>query len=410
MSEKLHSLHPVEAFVRAQFNKAEQFRIQKMQSYLIGRSGMDPQTRCAIMIPAYHNEPGLYHTLMQYNNQTTPEYEIIILVNGHHGTKIDESPAYQDSLRFIADNPKSQAVMTHMLHQQGTLKIGILRRELAALALLRAKQSNINLESFILITHDADLERLQPKYLKQLLNRFDSNPQLAALTGFCDYPQDFFERSPYLFLMQRFSDVLEIIHRMKDNHLVFHSANSAYRATEYMNAGGHRRTRIAEGQAVYKELIRNNKVVSYHRKQSIVTNPRRQIAAFLDDTRQAARYEHFGTEHEFKELYNPNLSWYDLLHNTKDCTETMRLMLASEIDAVWCQKIIALYRMHDRNSQDISVQNMIDKVKELYPERTQTLSHYIFRAAKIVGIDIEFSKSSRVIVTSINRAISQIIK
>ncbi|MEK7146134.1 MAG: hypothetical protein AAB802_03025, partial [Patescibacteria group bacterium] len=185
--------------------------------------------------------------------------------------------------------------------------IGLLRKQLAAYTLDRAASvEGMDVENLVLVTQDADLQDINEDYVKGVDETFQNNPELGALTGFVDYPQEDFHQDHLFLAVQRFNDILEMIRRFKVDNTIFRAGNSCFRGRDYMAVGGHPRSRKrAENTPIYRAIKKKgpNSTAFDRNVVTLVTSARRQMIALGEGLPLAERYETFGEEGDLAEKY-----------------------------------------------------------------------------------------------------------
>lgn len=380
----------VEGFIQSHFRVSEMLRMTSLMDSK-GRPEMNPACRIVVTIPVHYRENNILQALSQYGTQSlAPDnFEVIALVNGDI-RELEASKPYRD-MTSNQDNFNFTLIPITSRYQSGELKIGTIRRDLATIALARSQRAGVDHRNLIIVTNDADTTRLDPSYLERVLIRFDQNPELGGLTGFCDYNREVFEKNPFLYCIQRYSDVLEIVYRYKFGHTVFHSANASFRASAYLESGGHKRARLSEGQGLKKAVLGAGHQIAYSRRITVETSARRQIAAINSNTPQANRYQNFGKPSDFNCLYSiHDLDWQDLRFDNGDAREKFKLHLLMELKAIWAQKIVSTHRMVDRKR----IENLEDMYRFIdhsaYAEQLVRIKSYMIRAGSMMGLKIRF--------------------
>jgi hypothetical protein len=321
-----------------------------------GNEHMDPGCRIVINIAALHTEKHLQCTLERYLAQQVSSkhgneavFEVFILVNGpqsFNGERLDltKTKAHEDVLDFMSKHPQLKISLAHANYPEGSLKIGLIRKDLAALTMKRALSSEgVDLDKLILVTSDADLAELAPQYIETIDEVFDKRADVAAMVGFVDYPhEDFY--SDHLFLtVQRFVDVLETMRRFKMEKLTLRGGNSMIRLPDYVRAGGHLRSRKSENLPIYRHIIREkgpSAVVFDRHRTKITTSARRQIAAINQGTPLVDRYQSFGKPGDLAEKYqvpSDELELSEVVH--KVTSSNFSNLLAHELQSIYDRAI-----------------------------------------------------------------------
>ncbi len=284
-------------------------RIEATESTLVAPEVLDSGIGLSVNIPAHFTEMNLGRTLGQYLKQepysldpkVKPPFELFVLVNGAPGEDLESSRAYSDAEAFKAKHPDFPLVLGTAHYSPNEARIGTIRRDMAAITLRRALASeHPDIANMILVTNDADLQELPKDYIRSIIDRFKYNPTLAALTGYIDYPEKDLDSEHVFLTVQRFSDVMEVIKRRRDNVFTMRAGNSAFRMIEYVDAGGFKRSMVSETRPLYKKFKQEG-TVGYDRRESgmnIVTSARRQLMALDIGMPQADKYVGFGGEND----------------------------------------------------------------------------------------------------------------
>lgn len=358
-----------------------------------GNEKMSPQCRVVITIPALHTERNLSRTLSQYLTQLSTEpaqsgFEIIILVNGPQkldGGKFDltDSVAYKEVLAFMNKFPKLRITLAVANYPEGSQRIGLIRKDLGALTIQRALDSDgVDLSNLVMVTNDADLHGLSDGYVDSIADAFGADAKLAAMTGFVDYPyEDFY--SDHLFLtVQRFVDMLEIMRRHKLDKMTLRGGNTMIRLSDYIAAGGHNRSRKSENLPIYKHILRNKgpEAVAFDRHRTrITTSSRRQIAAINQGTPLVDRYQTFGKEGDLAEKYQvprDQLRLSEVVH--KVTAPNFKELLRQEIQSVYDRSL-----SHSEDIADVDDGGAVLGAKKRSQE-------FMRRAAFYLGFELTF--------------------
>ncbi|MDE2026310.1 MAG: hypothetical protein KGJ07_07485, partial [Patescibacteria group bacterium] len=266
---------PLGEFLETKVPSADKTRIDHLFSSLETFGPMSPTCKAVVTIPAKYSEQGVGRTLEQYAQQQTAgtNFEVIILVNGPESVDLLSSQAYIDAKRVQERHPEFRLSIGRYNYEsfERQVKIGMIRRDLAAIALKRADQVKVDLANLIILTRDADPEYISPVSVAAVIKEFERNDeheQLAALGSFVDYTDASFARNHFLFAYKRFLDLLEIVDRHSDDTTYFQTLNdqnAAFRASDYIATGGHPPARVAESNRIVQRLVEAGKTVGYRR-------------------------------------------------------------------------------------------------------------------------------------------------
>ncbi len=390
----------IEQFIEMRFRPAEKRALGRIEkSARKPNEPMSPNCRVVINIPVHFGEKNLEKTLLQYLNQTALEggkeevgFEIVVLVNGPDGTDLKSTTAYKHAIAIQEKFPELKISVLKSTFQKSELKIGLIRKMLAGYTLKRASEApEVDLKSLILVTNDADLQKISEEYVTGLTHAFDRNPKLGAVAGFIDYPYEDFYQDQLFLTVQRFNDILETIVRYKDGNIILRGGNSAFRVQDYMEAGGHPRSRIrSENRPLYREIekARGKEGIQFERHVAkITTSARRQIVAVAENVPIAERYENFGKPGDLAELYQAPVETLVIPESTHKITSPeFTGKLEAELQAVY--------------------KKFLNLSPSMNSEQVQKLFH---RAAFFAGFKLSF-EGETLHVTDISTLRSQVIK
>ena len=268
------------------FSRIDRLRIQETEGLFVSNRPICKDVEEIVTIPAFYLEKNLFKTISLYLNQNdyeTEKFALIILVNGPSEIDISSSKAYKDVLNAQNEFPELTIGFSRVVYEldkNGKIIFGRIRKDLSALALLEAANAGIDIRKLILVTNDADVLYIPPKYLLRIDEIFNSDKEgvskPVALTMDYDHPMEDYKRNHYLFATRRFLDFLEIIERHSDN-IFMRRGNSAYRAIDYIEAGGFTDVRVFETVPLTKNLLKLGKKIVYNRDKNlrILTSSRR---------------------------------------------------------------------------------------------------------------------------------------
>ncbi|MBI2019412.1 hypothetical protein HYS95_01945 [Candidatus Daviesbacteria bacterium] len=388
---------PVEQFREQYARKSDRSRQDIAMQNLISYGPIESSVRVICTIPVHYEERYLLRTLGEYSKQDDlSSFELFLLVNGKRGADITTSPAYNSILEGRQKYPKLNVAVTGTVYPDKGLRIGLVRKDAAMLALTRAAQSGVDVENLILVTNDADSINIPEDYFTQIIKRFDDNPKLGGLAGFVDYPREDFYGSHLFLSVQRFVDIVEVIQRYKNNHLVMRAGNAAFRVRDYMSAGGHTRSRISETRPLYRWIRSAGGEVQFDPQVRIVTSARRQITAIANDIPQSQRYQSFGMEGDLANHYQIAESRLEIPEVCQKVTSSQfPALLEREIQSVYNRYITALYRQVSRSSD--RERNLSKSIEDAYaravmfrPQAVANIQNLMRRAGFFTGIKLDF--------------------
>lgn len=333
-------------------DRTKRTRLEKIEDQAIGPDQMAPTTRAVVAIPAHHTEMNLGRTLGEYVKQTAflesssnPTFEVLILINGLGNVDLASSRAYQDAVAFRGRDPSFPLVICSSNYPVSENRMGVFRRDVVALALRRALAApGVDVENLIVVSNDADLQKLPPNYISHMIQRFTEMQSLAVMTGFIDYPHEDLDSEHVFLTVQRFIDVLELIRRRRDGVIILRAGNTAVRASRYVEAGGFRgHSRSRPFKPLYDSLKRNREEVLFDERgegMNIVTSPRRQLMALRAGRPQAYKHMDFGGSDDIAGMYRVNPGVLQIPeHSTKYTSRDFRARLQAELDNIYRSQI-----------------------------------------------------------------------
>ncbi len=224
---------------------------------------MQDECRVSVNIPAWMEGKIVHHTLTEYTGQTDQSgsplnpnaYEINIIINRKTGSPSDNT--VQEIQRFI-DERKSQGKNFKINYVDVEFdppknNVGHARKVITDLALLRSLQRTGATQQLYIETEDADLIRVDPHTVTNLITKLDTNPHLDAVSGIQDRYPEILMQNDYLFLDRRLWDFTGTMlqrrnkYRPENNpnwHNWWHRTitggwNTGYTAEAYALIGGH---------------------------------------------------------------------------------------------------------------------------------------------------------------------------
>lgn len=143
---------------------------------------MKPSTRIIVAIPSYGEGSRIKHTLQQYVDQDLDLnfYEIIILDN--HPESVADDNTADEVARLKEEHPELSVIFAHKTWSDNELAtVGNARKYVSDIALARIINSEVSNPNTILVSNDADAIAIAPNYLRSMLQKFDSSPQVDGL-------------------------------------------------------------------------------------------------------------------------------------------------------------------------------------------------------------------------------------
>lgn len=380
--------------------KSLDFRRLKGLKRAVDHAPMTADCRIVVNIPARCTEESLKQTLSYYSKPEILEgidpskIEINVLVNGRQTDSPHDSIAAQDVRQFQDEHPELKVNLLTTTYDQPV--ISRIRRDIAQVSLMRAADAQVDLDKLVIITHDADLVDLPARYFRNVLDEFDNNPKLGCLQAPVDYPSNEIAEDPALQIVQRFNDTYDTISRHKERYIPLKQQNnSAYRASAYLNAGGHSKDRrVTEDKELVKSLQKTGGEAvkfSASRKVKSIYSARRQRAAKQSGVLQSDRYHTFGTEKDLSAKFGvledeTKMSDYD---NTVQSVDR-------ELKAFYGMQISNTYKYISRSksTRGLSLEAMVAYLEANSPHTLDALHRRIQRSGYYVGVELNFKHGS----------------
>lgn len=265
---------------------------------------MAPTVQEVILLPAYKEGKNMYKTLSNYLTLSNKEqFEIIILENHPEGVERDSTK--EEIERFKKDHPEMQVV--HLYKAFDGKGIGRVRKYLADSFLERKRKAGRD-DSMLMISHDADLEGLRPGYLDAIRKRFGAEPDLDALAGPIDLPEEAYAKYPLIHASVRLLNFFHTVLRHSPSGAPrVQGANTAIRSGAYALIGGYNeRAKVAEDLELGWLIEHGRKKVKgrldFATDARVYTNPRREIESVLSDVPVIRRYDAFEANERVRDM------------------------------------------------------------------------------------------------------------
>jgi hypothetical protein len=271
-------------------------------------------TNTLITIPVRANEPDDFpiSTAAIYANQRlSSKFALFFHVNAMTQSEIDGSSAlhgvYEAMDTFGNNYPiicSTAAYGDFGFHKT----IGRVRRDVASVALHVANAADINLnDDCTLFTNDVDSVNIPQNYLSTVALSFKYNKRIKAQSGPCIYPERVKNDTPLLWIYNNLALEMGWINYVKTGFVRLFGANTAVRANEYIEFGGHDpRQRIGENATLNTRLLEKHGRghVRYEPGMKVVTDPRRYEAALRCGIPLADAHATFGGKNDLARYYS----------------------------------------------------------------------------------------------------------
>jgi len=295
---------------KASAESSSRKHVRDIEGTLVTHGNMSLGTRLIVNIPAHFSEMNLTRTLGEYAKQDLPydQFEVFVLVNGLRGADLADSAAYKDAIAFQQRNPGLPLIVGMTSYAAQELSIGQIRKEMAIVSMKRAIESGVpDVSDMVLVTNDADVQKLHGGYLSYIVQQFLADPNLSAISGFEHYPMEDFDSDHVFYALQRFLDVYSLLKRRRDGRVTLKGLNAAYRLGSYARVGGFANKHMGEDRrlvsAFKKEDPHSLRAEGPRQGMTIVTSARRQLAALGKGVLLADRYWDFGGEGDIGNFY-----------------------------------------------------------------------------------------------------------
>ncbi|MBI2008825.1 glycosyltransferase [Candidatus Saccharibacteria bacterium] len=199
--------------------------------------------KIVIMVPAAAHQEGnnIYRTLEQYaKQQGVPEddFEIVVFANNPAGSKPDKT--IREIRRFQNDNPNIKVRLMHKELQSKEANIGWVRKAVTDTIITDLMERGVDLNDVLLVSNDADSQWIDPNYLKTIVERATTQPEVDGFLGFIDWGYDAYKAHPETLAATRLMQMIEIYLRKKRNEIGSSGANFVFRPGIYTAVGGYR--------------------------------------------------------------------------------------------------------------------------------------------------------------------------
>ena len=165
-------------------------------------------------------------------------------------------------------------------------------------AILERKRASGRDDSILIASNDADLEGINPRYAKILIEKFESDPNIDAIRGGTDHSIESFTHFPLMHATIRFLNYFRMIQRRMQGGPMLNGRNSAMRSGIYAAIGGYNEHALVGEDIEIGKLIlhgRKNKpnCMRYVHNAWIHSNARREIESLLSGVPIIHRYQGF---------------------------------------------------------------------------------------------------------------------
>lgn len=315
---------------------------------------MAPETRVVITIPVFGEGKIIRKTLEQYLNQKDKNgnsinpnlFEIIVFENDTESRPKDE--AEEEIRKFKTDHPEIKINYAYRRWgpddiAKGVDTVGNARKYNCDLALLRSEKRGNRTGELIIVNNDADLEKITPIYIADIIEEFDKKDYLDTIVGKRNLPE-WALKKPNIRAAQRTWEIFDSVMRHGAGTGIppeervkgwpgFIGENSAMRASIYAAVGGYIPTAKLAEDILLGDMIRaarnyDDRRFEYLNRLETIKNPRRYLMAMASGI---PIYHMYGDYHENKEIRNLNIQ--DLLKIIPDVFDID--IFLKDVDAIW---------------------------------------------------------------------------
>lgn len=310
---------------------------------------MSEACRAAIVIPAYHEGKVIKRSLEHFLNQTDKEGKLLdpslfeIIVVDNHPSDNPKDNTESEIRTFKEEHPEMRISYVHKTWTDNEGCVGNARRYGLDLAVMRGLTRSPSAGELFLVNNDADIYGISPTYISTIINEFDKNPKLDALTGKWTLPEQYLT-NPNLKAAQRMKYILDLV--MMSNYIPgkdkypanppnLQGKSSAYRTSIYTGVGGMNQYATLAEDLEVGWMIRNargwdgstQKFIS-GKSMEMVSDPRRFLSVMSEGIPLANMYDGFHENTRVREMNNDELFTAIPKHFDKKIIER-------EADALW---------------------------------------------------------------------------
>jgi hypothetical protein len=275
------------AEVEAYFGRQNEEHLNLIRSLAAQTEPMTKDCHLSICIPVagHEEEKNIWTTLDAFRRQTAirTSYEIVLFVNhpdvDSKGNKIGAESVLKEIESFVASHPEEPIRVMRQTLERDRITIGGLRKMVFDAVLWRHFQRGERAPQLIMVSTDADVEDVSPKYVEYLSNKFDREPEIDAIVGSLDWDKKVYLQNPAIHIGVR---LMQYLSRLRHGPLP--GANFALRASIYAAVGGFdEKTDFAEDVGLMKAIVigrsGRGSIVAGGRDSRLATSARRIIGA-----------------------------------------------------------------------------------------------------------------------------------
>ena len=314
--------------------------IGELKKFSSAVESMSNMCRITVCIPAFQEEGTIYRTLEAFLNQKDDLgmslnqniFEIDIIVNRPETMPKDNT--VEEIKRFIKEyKNRLKVIFIEKVFKKDEACVGLARKYINDLALLRSLNRKHPEGSLILVSNDADTLEVSNKYIINIIKEFDNDsfvPYIDALAGKEDFPIEAYIRVPLLLVSTRLTQFSDTVWRHKqDTPIDFRGAkligrNSAVRATTYAIIEGYNPRRVVrEDLEIGRKIInlrRGGETIKYSTICKLTSDPRRPLNKLMESGIGVGQYEDFGSNMEVRKR-----DWKELANKLSRSIDQLRI-------------------------------------------------------------------------------------
>ncbi len=303
---------------------------EQLENMIREAPAMQNGTEVVIAVPAYQEAGNMDKTLRHYAElKDRSRFEIVLFEN--HPVGVERDGTAEIVGRIKREFPDLR--ITHLYHKfDQKVPIGMVRKFLNDAILLRKQKAGIK-NSVAMVSNDADLEGINPRYSSIIGDFFKANPKADAMGGRWDYTPEAYRKYPLLHASQRLWHYLDTTFRynyLNSPELI--GRNSAIRSGTYAAIGGYNPdAQLAEDLEIgwlIKNVRQNDPSrIAYLGGARLLSNPRRALVKMLSGGRLVQQYGDFHVNEDVRKA-----PVTDLLREKKDFNESDFL---KEVQAIY---------------------------------------------------------------------------
>lgn len=189
---------------------------------------------------------------------------------------------------FKQQHPELRVYAVDKTFPPDQVSIGRFRKYACDLELLRSSQRQSGHHELILVSNDADADRISPVYLDTINHTFEKNRGADIVVGKYDLGPDALEKYPNFHVVQRLVMYMEKeLRRLDPVRVRTVGANTAIRASMYAAIGGYNPLSPKAEDLQIGEMTRaarsgtKRRPVVFSNASEIITNPRRPVTKYI---------------------------------------------------------------------------------------------------------------------------------